>query len=173
MYRQLPSSYLLTFRRCTLAPHVALSSPDATRPQLTDTTAGCAQACLNIKDDYAIAHNNLALLHAARGSLDDAVFSLNKALQLDPGLDCKLPGLRRNELELHTAWCSRVCVTPRNYEGRHVTTGCQPVAARCSDADERGSVTLLLRVAGAKSNLIKVKELQRRAQLAGEADTPQ
>jgi hypothetical protein len=57
------------------------------------------QACLHIKGDYALAHNNLALVHILRQEWDAAAQALTKALQLDPGLDCaKSNVVKLNEL---------------------------------------------------------------------------
>lgn len=59
------------------------------------------RACVQMKSDYALGYNNMALVHVLREEWDDAAEALGKALEVDPGLDCaksnaiKLEELRR------------------------------------------------------------------------------
>jgi len=45
---------------------------------------------VDMKADYALAHNNMALVHILRAEFDAAAECLEKALVLDPGLDCNI-----------------------------------------------------------------------------------
>jgi len=61
--------------------------------------------CLDLKDDYALAYNNLGLLYIAVHRLDDAQTMLEKALKIDESLECarsnllKLKVLRQREAQ--------------------------------------------------------------------------